>query len=65
MSGCEDCARLRAALTRSDSLLSLLRYRAERSIKWGELGMPTLGHVDEVIGQSRALLAGGADEGRT
>lgn len=45
------------ALTRSDSMLSLLRHRAANSFAWGEVGMPDLTHVDEIIGQSRTVLA--------
>lgn len=58
----EELARVRGALGRSDSYLSLLRHRCERSIKWGTPGLPTIADVDEVIGQSRAALTGPARE---
>jgi hypothetical protein len=48
---------LRTALTRSDGLLSLLRYRCEQAIPWGALGIPALRQVDEMIGTTRAVLA--------
>jgi hypothetical protein len=44
-----------AAAMRGDSMLSLLRHRAERSIPWGKDGLPGIWQVDEVIGQLRAL----------
>ena len=46
-------AQFREALVRCDSMLSLLRYRCEHTIPWGEIGIPTREHVDEVIGQAR------------
>jgi hypothetical protein len=44
-----------AAAIRGDSMLSLLRHRAEQSIPWGKDGLPDIWRVDEVIGQLRRL----------
>src|SRR5262245_24355673 len=44
------------ALLKCDSMLSLLRYRQERTIEWGSPGLPTLQEVDQVIGMARQAL---------
>jgi hypothetical protein len=49
-------AGLTAALTSSDSMLSLIRHRCQNAIRWGAPGLPTSQEVDEVIGKSRRAL---------
>lgn len=44
---------IRRALVSTDSALSLLRYRAEREIPWGGLGLMTKRECEERIGRAR------------
>ena len=44
------------ALRSAESMLSLLRYRCERTIPWGTPGIPALADADEVIARARKAL---------
>ena len=48
--------RLREALRRTESRLSILRHRAAAAIPWGSPGIGEQAEYDEVIGQARRLL---------
>lgn len=47
---------LRNALRSTEADLSLLRFRADGRIRWGEGGVPQRWEVDQTIGKARRAL---------